>query len=284
MSSITNNQTKKTLFFCVLIWFVAIIIINYPDSSNKNKGAKKYNVGLLIMATGKYISFVEPLLKSAATYFLPNQNVTYFIFTDGDVPKIPNVVKINQPQLGWPYDSMMRFATYYQNRNALTNMDYLFSCDADMRFVDFVGDEILQNRVATIHSNYMFDQKPYETNPLSTACINRGNGKHYFAGAFYGGTKTAFLHLARTNAKNIDIDLARGIIALVNDESHLNKYFVDHKPTTILSPSYCHFAHWHSSYPRKLLALDDKAGNIRQRKVLNPLDYYKRYLKNEAKK
>ncbi len=74
MSSITNNQTKKTLFFCVLIWFVAIIIINYPDSSNKNKGAKKYNVGLLIMATGKYISFVEPLLKSTAIYFLLNQN------------------------------------------------------------------------------------------------------------------------------------------------------------------------------------------------------------------
>lgn len=36
------------------------------------------NIGLLVIATNKYIKFVQPLITSADKFFLPNDEVTYF--------------------------------------------------------------------------------------------------------------------------------------------------------------------------------------------------------------
>ncbi|MBW3019702.1 globoside alpha-1,3-N-acetylgalactosaminyltransferase 1, partial [Candidatus Woesearchaeota archaeon] len=42
-------------------------------------------VGLLIIATNKYTQFLQPLIESADKYFLPNQEVTYFVFTNQEI-------------------------------------------------------------------------------------------------------------------------------------------------------------------------------------------------------
>ena len=39
-------------------------------------------VGLLIIATNKYISFLSDLIPSADEFFLKGENVEYFIFSD----------------------------------------------------------------------------------------------------------------------------------------------------------------------------------------------------------
>ena len=43
------------------------------------------NVGLLLIATGKYDSFVPQLIEGANKFFLTNHNVTYFLFTDSEI-------------------------------------------------------------------------------------------------------------------------------------------------------------------------------------------------------
>lgn len=199
-------------------------------------------IGLLIVATGKYHQYINSLLESANQHFCKEHEVTYFIFTDGEVPKASNIVKIHQDRLGWPYDSMMRFEMYYKNKKLLKSQDYLYSCDADMLFVDKVGSEILGKRVATLHFGYAdkLGPYPYETNPNSKACIYPGEGKNYFAGAFFGGKTKPFLKLARINAEKINQDLKNDTIALWHDESHWNRYCIDHPPTVVLSPSYCY--------------------------------------------
>ena len=70
----------------------------------------KIRVGLLIMATGKYVQFVGPLVESAERYFVPNCERTYFIFTDhvDQVPQALHTVPLFQSRLAWPYDTMMR--------------------------------------------------------------------------------------------------------------------------------------------------------------------------------
>lgn len=214
------------------------------------------NIGLLIMATGKYVNFVPPLVKSSEKYFCRNHNVTYFVFTDGELPAADNIVRIHQSRLGWPYDTMMRYHTYAAQEELLSSQDYLFACDADMLFVDEVGDEILGERVATQHPGFVGKRGSYETNPLSTAYVSSQEGTYYFAGGFYGGTAKEVMRIAKTNAANIDKDLESGLIAVWHDESHWNRYCIDNKPTLILTPSYCYPESWNLTYTKRLLALD----------------------------
>ncbi len=214
------------------------------------------NIGLLIVATGKYISFVDPLIQSAKKYFCLQHHVTYFVFTDQEFQPPENTVCVYQPRLGWPYDTMMRYNVYFNNQQLFAEQDYLFACDADMLFVGDVGEEILGKRVATLNPGYIGKIGPYERNVNSKACVWPREGRYYFAGGFYGGEREAFLHILKTNIDRIDIDLKRGIIALWHDESHWNRYCIDFPPSVILNPSYCYPESWQLPYPKKLIALD----------------------------
>lgn len=216
-------------------------------------------VGLLVVATGKYINFVEPLVRSAEKYFCKNHEVTYFIFTDGQLPAVATqggMIKIEHQRSGWPYDTLLRCVAYAQHSQAFESMDYLFACDADMLFVDTVGDEILSRLVATEHPGYVGRRGTYETNSISTACVRNHEGSCYFAGGFHGGSREAFLHLVGTMSNNIFADLDKNFIAVWHDESHLNRYFIDNKPTLVLTPSYCYPESWRLPYHKRLLALD----------------------------
>jgi len=82
---------------------------------------------------------------------------------------------------------MLRYKIYYDNWQKLAEQDYLFACDADMLFVNSVGDEILGQRVATLHPGFLDKRGSYETNPRSKAYISILEGTQYFAGGFYGG-------------------------------------------------------------------------------------------------
>jgi histo-blood group ABO system transferase len=214
-------------------------------------------VGLLIIATNNYIKFLQPLVESADAYFTPG-DVTYFIFTnkDIDIKSHRNVIKIDVDHKDWPWMTLGRYKIFTDNSHQLSSMDYLFYCDADMRFVDFVGDEILSERVATQHPGYIGERGTPETNFRSLACVYPHEEMQYFAGGFNGGTSNEYLKMANHISKNIDIDYTNGIIALWHDESHLNRYFIDNVPTKILDPSYCCVESWiDCPFGRRLLAL-----------------------------
>lgn len=221
------------------------------------------NIGLCITATGKYISFVKPLIESARTYFCTNHAVTFFVFTDGNLEPAPDIVKIYQNKLGWPHDTLKRFHFYDSARDYLARMDYIFATDADMLFVDHVGNEILGNLVATQHPGFVGVRGTYETDSRSTAQVKNYEGRSYYAGGFYGASAQQFLELVRTCKEHIDEDLNRNYIALWHDESHLNRYFIDHVPDIILSPSYCYPESLSLPFAKKLLALDKNHNEMR---------------------
>src|SRR3990170_1691993 len=99
-----------------------------------------YNIGLCIVATGKYSAYITPLITSAQKFFCTNHNVTYFVFTEADIEETKYIKKIFQKKLGWPYDSMFRFGVYLKHQEKFKNMDYIFSLDADMLFLDKIED------------------------------------------------------------------------------------------------------------------------------------------------
>lgn len=170
----------------------------------------------------------------------------------------PGDCHILQGRSGWPDATLYRYHSILEF--PFGGYDYIYLCDADMRFEAPIGDEIFSPLVGTQHPGFVGKRDlPYETRPESAAFVRRGTT--YYAGGFVGGERRAFLNLAASIAAQIDTDAAAGITAVWHDESHLNCQFALYPPTVTLSPSYC-YPDDASAYPwlngtkRILVALD----------------------------
>jgi len=225
---------------------------------------EKKKIGLLIIATNKYIKFLNNLLVSANAFFCSSHEVTFFIFTDRKIEINKNIKHkiINTTHKPWPWMTLGRYEIFYNNKNELSKMDYLYYCDVDMKFVSEVGSEILGDRVATQHPGYVGRRGTPETNPKSLACIRDDEPMTYFAGGFNGGSSAEYLKMCNIISTNIQKDFENGIIAIWHDESHMNRYFVNNAPTVILSSEYCCPEMWDMP-KRKLLALDKNHEEVR---------------------
>lgn len=237
-------------------WMVlALVCLAACSQQEPRQQDKKYEVGLCMVATGKYNAFAQELIESARRHFLTGHHVTYYIFTDGDVPQADDIVKIPYAREGWPYDSLKRFHAYYAHWDEIKHKDYLFAIDADMRFESPVGDEIFGDLVGVRHPGFLTKKGTFEKNKSSAAYVPTDKRKIYFAGGFYGGKPKQFHRLLEQMVTQVNQDMAKGYIAIWHDESHLNSYFSTHIPKVILPPSYCYPEHWGDfPYERKLVA------------------------------
>ena len=184
--------------------------------------------------------------------------------------------------LSWPMPTLMRYHLFLQEEERLKDYDYIFYCDIDMRFVNYVGDEILgPDLTAAQHPMYALKKAlypPYEPNKESTAyiprpgmVINDGTQRFlplYFAGGFQGGKSDKFIEAMKVMRENVDKDKDfKNYMAVWNDESHWNKYLFDHPPSTVLTPSYIYPDSlikeyyepiWGTSYVPKIVTLTKK--------------------------
>nr|XP_014433165.1 histo-blood group ABO system transferase 1-like [Pelodiscus sinensis] len=104
-----------------------------------------------------------------------------------------------------------------------------------------VGVEILSNLFGTLHPGFYGAERQsftYERRPASQAYVPHDEGDFYYAGGFFGGTIKEVYKLSKKCHEAIMVDKDKRIEAIWQEESHLNKYFVYHKPTKILSPEY----------------------------------------------
>jgi histo-blood group ABO system transferase len=229
------------------------------------------NIGLLLIATGKYDLFVSQLLDGASEFFLSGHNVTYFLFTDSEKDyKEKNLIKIKIPHKPWPYPTLDRYKNFSDHKDLLEKQDYLFYCDIDMRFVNIVGDEILSQSVSTIHPGHYGSRGAPETNPDSLAYVGPNENLIYFAGGFQGGEAKEFLRMSAELYKRIEIDKKNNIIAKWHDESHMNRWRIDNPPTKILDCGYCYQVSLgrlgiRPQVPR-ILALEKNKKNLRNTK------------------
>lgn len=224
-------------------------------------------IGLLVIATGKYDQFIPLLFTSTKKHFMKNHDVTMFVFTDQNFSEKKGMIILPHVHEAWPNPTLKRYHVFDKYKDELTKMDYLYYCDADMRFVSEVGDEILPDAdkelVATEHPGFFGGRRgTYETRVESTACVAPNEGSIYFAGGFNGGTSAAFLKMSEEIKKRVDKDLESGIVAVWHDESQLNRYLIDNSPK-VLNPSYCYPESWNIPFEKKLLALDKNHSEIR---------------------
>lgn len=199
----------------------------------------------------RYTGFVQHFLESAEQFFMSGYRVCYYVFTDkpADVPRVPlgpgrhlHVLPV-QKHSRWEEISTRRMETISQHiaQRAHREVDYLFCVDVDMVFRNPWGPETLGDLVAAIHPGYFAaprQQFPYERRHVSTAFVADGEGDFYYGGAVFGGRVDRVYEFTRGCHMAILADKANGIMAAWQEESHLNRRFISHKPSKVLSPEY----------------------------------------------
>jgi histo-blood group ABO system transferase len=229
---------------------------------------------ILNIATNKYIQFVEPLLDSIEENFLNGHEISALVFTNHEIEESSENVKIVQIEHEpWPIPTLKRYHYFMKEAEYISQFDYCFYMDVDMRIVGKVGDEILGDLVATQHPGFWYksvDEFSYERRSESKAYIPYGEGKMYYAGGFNGGKPEHFLKMSETIVNNVEEDFKNNLIAVWHDESHMNRYLVNNPPTVELTPSYCYPesvkfnpTSWNVPFEPKILALEKNHAEVR---------------------
>ena len=103
-------------------------------------------MGLLVIATNRYTEFVGVLVESARRFFMRGELVTIYVFTDRPERVPPGVETCLVEHRKWPFATLLRYHHIEQYRDRLSDEDFLYQCDADMRFVGPVGREALPGK------------------------------------------------------------------------------------------------------------------------------------------
>jgi len=214
----------------------------YPLVDEREEKVDKYNIsiGFVLVATGKYSIYIQPLINSIEKYFLPNNKKHYHIFSDkswvvdgiGDNYSFHNVA--HKP---FPYPTLYRFHYFNKYKESLTQNQIIY-IDADTLIKSPVGTEVLSERTVVQHCGFVNNMGSFETRPESKAYVVPGTERNYFGGGFYSFSNNEFFKMSAECSRLIDIDESNGIIPVWHDESMMNKYMIDNPPSVVLSPGY----------------------------------------------
>jgi hypothetical protein len=219
-------------------------------------------VNIFSICTGNYDVFFEDFYTSAERNFLHGHKKRYFVFTDGKIPQSENIVRVDQPKLGWPFDTMFRFKMFNSVRDKLDG-EYVFFFNANAKVLSSVGDEVLPGiendyLMGVEHPGYRLSNNyeyPYERRPESNVYMPYGSGKDYFQGFFNGGRTQEFMNMSSLLEDKIDYDVKRGIIPVWHDESALNWYYSQKNPLK-LPMSYAYPEAYKEPFERKIIQIE----------------------------
>ena len=226
-------------------------------------------VAILYICTGKYIVFWEKFYTSSKQHLLLNTEKHYFVFTDVESLPIgeddPKVHRIYQENLGWPGNTLYRFAMFRKIEKQLEEFDYIYFFNANYVCMKDISEEeflpIKDELVVTRHPGYYYtrpSELPYDRNPKSTAYISYLDPRslYYFCGGLNGGGCKSYLNLINEIDRRIKKDDANGVVALWHDESHLDKYMLKQTRYKMLSPAYAYPEDRELFFEQKLLLLE----------------------------
>jgi hypothetical protein len=202
----------------------------------------KKKILLNLIATNKYISFLDVICPSIEDLFFPGCEVTVLVHTNLDLPddldrySRINFSKNHIDHENWPFTTLKRFHYFLESKDLLSQQDYCFYIDVDSKFIKSITESLLpeSGMVGTIHPCLFDGPGTPDRNPNCLAYIPFGSNNRYFCGGFFGGSSDKFIEMSEKIKNNIDQDLSNDIIALWHDESHLNRYFFDNPPSKIL--------------------------------------------------
>jgi hypothetical protein len=208
------------------------------DSVENDILKHKLKIGFLIVATGKYDIFINPLIRSIEKYVLPNNSKFYNIFSDREIILEGVDYSIfSIEHRPFPYPTLKRFHFFEKYKNDIKG-DQLIYIDADTLVTDNIGTEILYPVTVTQHCGFVNMVGSFEKRKESKCYINPENCKNYIGGGFYSFSRENFFKMSDFCRDLIDCDEENGIIPIWHDETAINKYISTIIPDRVLSPSF----------------------------------------------
>jgi histo-blood group ABO system transferase len=206
----------------------------------------KKKIILHIIATGKYYIYIDGIIRSASKYFLKDTDLTFIIYTDWHGAKDlkgESIVVREIKHEPWPSPTLKRFHYFLLSEDLMLGSDYSFYIDVDSEFLRDISLNTLglsdkTGMSGTLHPGFINKKGTPEYRKNSTSYIEPGKNTHYFCGGFFGGSSLEFIQMSKTIKNNIEEDLKNGIIAIWHDESHLNRFFLDNPPISILGAGF----------------------------------------------
>ena len=204
------------------------------------------SAALCLVATGPYKAFALQIIRDVRVHFMPGHDVIVFIATDNEdmFKHYRKVVTTPVKRQGFPGDTLHRYHHLLAFKEELLKFEHVFYMDVDMRIVRDINPEDVcvadgEGLVATRHLHEFTSERKslwtpflkgtHDRNPVSQAFISeRTVMRAYYAGGLQGGTAKCFVAAMEVMAARIDIDDRAGVVAEWHDESHWNKYLVDH--------------------------------------------------------
>jgi len=214
--------------------------------------------GLVVIATGRYTSFVPAFTDNARRYV--NDLTRIFVLSEN--PEIgraaPDVEWLPWGHLPWPYPTLLRYHAMVAYRQRLETVDRLVYMDVDMRIEQACDFSTIDGIFAVRHPGYLDARPaglPFERRPESQLYWQPTASSTYLCGAVQGGAATAYLDASRQMSVWIDADLANGLIPVWHDESAWNRWCAEHTPDLVLPHTYC-WPQWKTGDTPIIVALD----------------------------
>jgi hypothetical protein len=230
-------------------------------------------IAINFIGTGNYLKFFPKYYETFMEYFIPECEKDFFVFTDGelgdDIPENIKIIPVSEESEIQKEDynnwesitiksmgGLKRFEQIKKIKQQLSSYDWYVYLDADMyccsqviSYEDFFDDT--KNFFAVQHPCQNLDMckftsptkedLPFERNKESLSYVGYEDQEDdiYVQGCLWGGKIPKVFDLIDTLSDRVVNDLSRGIIAVARDESHLNKYRIEHiNDFHILHPSF----------------------------------------------
>lgn len=196
------------------------------------------SAAIIFIGTGKYIDYFPKYYETSRNLFLPKTKKTYFVFTDSInysyLRDKEDVVPVYIDREKWPFPTLLRFRYIAGISQQLEEYSHIIFIDADMYTYSLVTEEEFFSHDKALfgvqHPGCIGKRGTFEFDQKSTACVSEKDDlSTYWQGCFWGGRSREVLTLSKILAERVSDDLSRNVVALWHDESHLNKYFIEHK-------------------------------------------------------
>jgi hypothetical protein len=217
--------------------------------------ARQQSIGFATFMSSHRPHSAVDLWASMQRYAFPGHDVHLFVFTDlagsANFLPHPNVHTMQQGGVEWPFDTLALHFLCLLNIEWFAAMDYVLSIDPDMLLVQTLGEEVLGERIAALQpwffggraEEFSYERRlAYDGSPYSSAFVAPEEGGCYFSSSLFGGSLVGFTSILQRTVALVHADLAASPprLAVLQDESYLNRVYLELPPTVVLSPAFAY--------------------------------------------